>query len=680
MRSLMPKIKNFKTDILEREIGLCLLSEIWEKKGKKKHKFEIEKMLEIDGLKYISTPRPSSKRGGGCAIIAYQPLYSLEKIEVIIPKSVEVTYGLLRAKNASAKFKEIIAVAFYSPPNSKKKNDLLDNIISNCHVLMTRYPKAVLVIGGDRNEMSISPLLQSIPKLRQINGRNTCNGKVLDVLMINIPEYYPSPVIVPPVPADDPTRGVPSDHSTVVATPISHTEGGQNLNEYSTKVIRPLPESGILEFGKWITSESWDCIDSNYLPDKQVSVLQEVMTNKLNTIFPTKQLKVSLKDKPYITAELKKISRLKMREYRKRGKSEKYVKLQSKFDTKLEKAANAHLENNVRSLMESKPGKAFTTLKKMGAQPGECLDEGSFTLLSHIEANLTNQQSVEQIANHFAHTSQEYPPLCKESLPQRVMDKLNNSSDEPIPKVDEIEVYEKICKAKKPKSGVPGDLPRTLINEFSAEISTPLTKIYNSITGSGLWPTTWKVEYGIPLQKVTNPKTEDELRIISLTAFFSKIYEKFVMEWLLQYIGPLIDLAQYGGQKGSSVTHYLIDFINFVLYNQDLKNIHAVLAVAIDFSKAFNRQNHNILIGLLSDLGVPGWLLTIVMGFLENRELEVNHKGKTSGRKKLPGGGPQGTILGMFLFLILINEAGFRDNIRNTGRLITKSFNRRGPM
>ena len=56
MRSLMPKIRNFKTDIFEREIGLYLLSEIWEKKGKKKHKFEIEKMLEIDGLKYISTP------------------------------------------------------------------------------------------------------------------------------------------------------------------------------------------------------------------------------------------------------------------------------------------------------------------------------------------------------------------------------------------------------------------------------------------------------------------------------------------------------------------------------------------------------------------------------------------------------------------------------------------------
>ena len=128
------------------------------------------------------------------------------------------------------------------------------------------------------------------------------------------------------------------------------------------------------------------------------------------------------------------------------------------------------------------------------------------------------------------------------------------------------------------------------------------------------------------------------------------------------------------------MAHYLIDFINFVQYNQDLKNIHAVLAVAIDFSKAFNRQNHNILITLLSDLGVPGWLLRLVVGFLENRELIVNYKGETSEKMKLPGGGPQGTILGMFLFLVLINAAGFKDAIKNTGEIVTKQFNRRGPI
>ena len=84
------------------------------------------------------------------------------------------------------------------------------------------------------------------------------------------------------------------------------------------------------------------------------------------------------------------------------------------------------------------------------------------------------------------------------------------------------------------------------------------------------------------------------------------------------------------GMKGSSVTHYLIDFINFVLYNQDSKDI---LAVAVDFSKAFNRVNHNIVIELLSDLGIPGWLLRIKIEILENRVLVVSHNGEASSRK-----------------------------------------------
>ena len=681
MRSLFPKLKNYKNDILKREIGLSLLSEVWEKKGKKKQKLEIEKMLQMDGLKYVSTPRPSSKRGGGCAIVADLSMFTLEKIDVTIPKSVEVTYGLLRTKNSDAKFKEIIAVAFYSPPKSRKKMQLLDHIIATCHVLLTKYPQAVLVIGGDRNEMSITPLLDSIPKLRQINTKNTCNGKVLDVLLINIPEHYPPPCIVPPVPADNPAKGCPSDHSTVVATPLSKPGMETSINEYTTKTCRPLPESGKVEFGQWIMHENWDCIQPDDPTDVQVEVLQNLMTEKLNLIFPTKTVRITQKDKCYINADIKKLDRLVKREYRKHGKSQKYLKLLEKYDLKMKKAAADHLEKNVRSLKESDPGKAYSTLKKMGAQPGDMLDDGSFSLISHLEKNLTNKESVEQIADHFSKISQEYPPININSLPEQVQLKLSSRLDEMnIPILDELDVYRKIKKTKKPKAGVPGDLPRALIQEFAPELATPLEKIYNNITRTGKWPTDWKVEYGIPLKKVANPIDEDGLRIISLTAFNSKVYEKIVMEWLMEYVGPHIDWGQYGGQKGNSVTHYLIDFINFVMYNHDLKNMHAVLAVAIDFSKAFNRQNHNILVTLLSDLGVPGWLLQIVIGFLENRVLQVSFKNEESRRKKLPGGGPQGTILGMFLFLILINAAGFRNNLKNIGKFITRPFNRRVPM
>ena len=81
-----------------------------------------------------------------------------------------------------------------------------------------------------------------------------------------------------------------------------------------------------------------------------------------------------------------------------------------------------------------------------------------------------------------------------------------------------------------------------------------------------------------------------------------------------------------------------------------------------DFSKSFNRQEHNRLIILLSDLGTPGWLLKLVMAFMEDKRMILRYKGYTSDEEKLPGGGPQATNLGLYLFLILINAAGFEES------------------
>ena len=257
----------------------------------------------------------------------------------------------------------------------------------------------------------------------------------------------------------------------------------------------------------------------------------------------------------------------------------------------------------------------------MGAPPGSCNNEGTFTLQNHSAQNLSTEESIEQIAQYFAQISQEYPPLDPENLPQRVKEKLNSSDVSGAPILSEKDVSSQIKKSKKPKSGVPGDLPKKVTEKYYDDLAKPMTKIYQNIIKCKEWPASWKTEYGIPLQKQKNPENEDQLRIISLTSFFSKTFEHFVIEWLLNFVGDKIDPNQYGGQKGNSITHYLIEFINFVLYNQDMSNPRAVLAVMVDFKKAFNRQNHNKLVTLLSDMGVPGWLLNIIIGFLSNREL-----------------------------------------------------------
>ena len=136
-------------------------------------------------------------------------------------------------------------------------------------------------------------------------------------------------------------------------------------------------------------------------------------------------------------------------------------------------------------------------------------------------------------------------------------------------------------------------------------------------------------------------------------------------------IGPKIDFRQYGGLKGNSITHYIIEFKNFVLAAQDDNDQTAVLSVFVDFQKAFMRQNHNILIEKLSDLAVPGWLLNIIIGFLKERSMVVNYRGCQSSVKQLPGGGPQGTLLALLLFLVLVNDVGFENQQNNSGDIAT---------
>ena len=97
----------------------------------------------------------------------------------------------------------------------------------------------------------------------------------------------------------------------------------------------------------------------------------------------------------------------------------------------------------------------------------------------------------------------------------------------------------------------------------------------------------------------------------------------------------------------------------------------AVLACMVDFNKAFNRLNHNIIITKLSDMNVPSWLLKLVMAFLKDRKMIVRFKGMQSDIKDLPAGAPQGTLLGLLLFLVLINDAGFEGLTNNTGELLT---------
>ena len=202
MRSFFPKYLNFTRDVIERESDLIFLTEVWQNKENLRHKSKLEKMLEMKGIKYISTPRPGAKRGGGAAIAARLEKFSLSKLNIPIPGSLEVVWGLLKPKVITGKITVIIVCCFYSPPRSKKNSELVDHITVTLQSLMNIHSSAGIIISGDRNDIKMSVFASIDPSLRQIVETNTRGTKILDVVVTNLGQYYNLPVIIPPVSPD----------------------------------------------------------------------------------------------------------------------------------------------------------------------------------------------------------------------------------------------------------------------------------------------------------------------------------------------------------------------------------------------------------------------------------------------------------------------------------------------
>ena len=164
------------------------------------------------------------------------------------------------------------------------------------------------------------------------------------------------------------------------------------------------------------------------------------------------------------------------------------------------------------------------------------------------------------------------------------------------------------------------------------------------------------------IPKLKPPASENDLRVISKTPFLSKLLEVFICEWLLKVISPYLDQDQYG-LKGSSITHYLINFLDFIYCSLDSSKPTAVIAAFIDLSKAFNRVDHNILIEDLFAMNCPAWLLRILASFLSDRKLVLEYNGVLAAPKNLPGGTPAGCLLGQIFFIVKFNSALLRPEI-----------------
>ena len=156
-----------------------------------------------------------------------------------------------------------------------------------------------------------------------------------------------------------------------VALPLAGAGVGAVSREYTTKTSRPMPDSQVRQFGQWITQEDWAELKSTNIPSEQARIISNLLQNQVDKYFPVKKVRMSNIDKPCITNDIKKMDRRTKEEYKRHGKSEKYLNLQKQYNDKMYSTSKQYLKQNVTDLMEAAPGRAWSVLKKMGAREGD---------------------------------------------------------------------------------------------------------------------------------------------------------------------------------------------------------------------------------------------------------------------------------------------------------------------
>ena len=166
---------------------------------------------------------------------------------------------------------------------------------------------------------------------------------------------------------------------------------------------------------------------------------------------------------------------------------------------------------------------------------------------------------------------------------------------------------EKIIKSldSNKSSDIYGMSPK-LLKILSPAISETLSNICNESFALGVFPDHMKLAMITPIFKGGSKFDFSNYRPVSVLPIISKVLEKLMLTRITKYLdkNKIIYEHQFGSQRNRSTTLAVLDLSARITKALDRGNYAA--NVFLNFAKAFDTVNHQILLSKLENYGIRG--------------------------------------------------------------------------
>ena len=626
-RSIIKKTESLGDYFENSEFSFGILTETWlNENNEPKIK---EDLRELHNLDLITRNRKG--RGGGVAIVSkinselsfkHHAFFSGE-YETVCARAVTPAAG-----------KSIYVFACYYPPNMKQSDvDKFNELVSDevLRIQSREKQSPFIIIAGDMNLKNVDCFCD-IDGVKLILTNPTRNDACLDLCYTNC-NIIKNDVHIPLWSFEN----VDSDHK-VVSYIARFQKQKRNYKKLSARKVTKVGEE---KFRNLMKETDWSEMDSMEDVEDRTTWFHNKIETYKDECFPWKVRKIRDDEDPWVTDHIRKKIKERNKIFRLNGRKKRWKDMKHEVRTKMARSRKAYYDREVEKIKNSsdKRGLAYTALKNL-----KCSSRPKQWSLCDMNTEKDELDIAEEVADYFNSVNSSYSGVKKEQVP--------STYDRPVYPLTKEMIAKRIRTSKKPNSSVPGDVPPNLVNDLAEVIAIPAEKIFNCVPTQH-WPIPWKHEYQTIIPKKPNPKSFSELRNLSCTNFLSKVLESFVIDSIQNEI-ELSEL-QYGGLKGCGTDNFLVEVWNNVLESLDEKE-KAMSIMSIDFSKAFNRLEHQACLKKLAEKNASNQTLSMVFSFLSGRRMSVKAGGSYTRHREVMGGSPQGTKLGNLLFCFAIDD------------------------